>query len=82
MKTAVVFVNMKEKKNKNILLDFVNNEESMKNYMKNFGITTPYTIDEYYFGKSNEEGIEEDYKYNSMEFIKILNEINSLSPLN
>ena len=69
-------------KNKNILLDFVNNEESMKNYMKNFGITTPYTIDEYYFGKSNEEGIEEDYKYNSMEFIKILNEINSLSPLN
>ena len=68
--------------NKNILLDFVNNEESMKNYMKNFGITNPYTIDEYYFGKSNKKGIEEDYEYNSIEFIKILNKINNLSPFN
>ena len=69
-------------KNKNILLYFVNNTESMRNYMKNFGITIPYTIDEYYFGKSDEEGIEEDYKYNSIEFKKILNKINNLSSLN
>ncbi len=68
--------------NKNILLDFVNNAESLKNYMKNFGIAIPYTIDEYYFGKLNEEGIEEDYKYNSTEFIKILNKIKNLSLLN
>ena len=50
--------------------------------MKNFGITISYTIDEYYFGKSNEEGIVEDYEYNSTEFIKILIKINNLSPLN
>ena len=68
--------------NKNILLDFVNNGESMKNYMKNFGITNPYTIDEYYFGKSDEGGIVEDYEYNSTEFKKILNKINNLSSLN
>ena len=73
------------RKNKNFLLNFINNEESMKNYTKNFGITIiaiPYTIDEYYFGKLNEEGIEEDYKYNSTEFIKILNKIKNLSLLN
>jgi hypothetical protein len=54
------------KENKNILLDFVNN----------------YTIDEYYFGKSDEGGIVEDYEYNSTEFKKILNKINNLSSLN
>ena len=70
------------KENKNILLDFVNNAESMKNYMKNFGITIPYTIDEYYFVKSDEGGIEENYEYNSTEFKKILNKINNLSSLN
>ena len=68
--------------NKNILLYFVNNAESLKNYMKNFGIAIPYTIDEYYFGKSDEEGIVEDYEYNSTEFEKILNKINNLSSLN
>ena len=70
------------KENKNMLLNFVNNAESMKNYMKNFGIAIPYTIDEYYFGKSERKGIEEDYEYNSTEFIKILNKINNLSSLN
>ena len=70
------------KENKNILLDFVNNAESMKNYMKNFGIAIPYTIDEYYFVKSDEGGIEENYEYNSTEFKKILNKINNLSSLN
>ena len=54
------------KENKNILLDFANN----------------YTIDEYYFGKSDEGGIVEDYEYNSTEFKKILNKINNLSSLN
>ena len=54
------------KENKNILLDFVNN----------------YTIDEYYFGKSDKGGIVEDYEYNSTEFEKILNKINNLSSLN
>ena len=68
--------------NKNILVDFVNNAESLKNYMKNFGIAIPYTIDEYYFGKSDEGGIVEDYEYNSTEFKKILNKINNLSSLN
>jgi GTPase Era involved in 16S rRNA processing len=68
--------------NKNILLDFVNITESLKNYMKNFGIAIPYTIDEYYFGKSDKGGIAEDYEYNSTEFEKILNKINNLSSLN
>ena len=54
------------KENKNILLDFVKN----------------YTIDEYYFGKSDKGGIVEDYEYNSTEFKKILNKINNLSSLN
>ena len=54
----------------------------MKNYMKNFGITISHTIDEYYFGKSDEGGIVEDYEYNSTEFVGILNEINNLSSLN
>ena len=68
--------------NKNILLDFINNEESLKNYMKNFGITISHTIDEYYFGKSDEGGIVENYEYNSTEFVGIMNEINNLSSLN
>ena len=68
--------------NKNILLNFLNIAESLKNYMKNFGIAIPYTIDEYYFGKSDKGGIVEDYEYNSTEFIKILNKINNLSSLN
>ena len=54
----------------------------MKNYMKNFGIAIPYTIDEYYFGKSDEGAIVENYEYNSTEFVGILNEINNLSSLN
>ena len=54
----------------------------MKNYMKNFGITISHTIDEYYFGKSNEEGIVEDHEYNSTEFIQILIKIKNLSPFN
>ena len=68
--------------NKNILLDFVNNVESVKNYMINFGIAIPYTIDQYYFVKSKRKGIVEDNEYNSTEFIKNLNKINHLSPLN
>ena len=50
--------------------------------MKNYGIAIPNTINEYYFGKSNKREIVEDYKYNSKEFLKILNEINNLSSLN
>jgi hypothetical protein len=65
-----------------ILLNFINIAESLKNYMQNFGIAIPYTIDEYYFGKSDEGGIIEDYEYNSTEFKKILNKINNLSSLN
>jgi hypothetical protein len=53
----------------------------MKNYMKNFGFAIPYTIAEYYFGKSGYE-IEEDYEYNSTELIKILNKVKNLSPFN
>ena len=73
---------MDRKENKNFLLNFLNIEESMQNYMKNFGITISYTIDEYYFGKSNGEGIVEDHEYNSTEFIQILIKIKNLSPLN
>ena len=50
--------------------------------MINFGIAIPYTIGEYYFGKSDKGGIVEDYEYNSTEFKKILNKINNLSSLN
>ena len=69
-------------KKKNILFNYVLDEESMINYMKNYGIAIPNTINEYYFGKSNKREIVEDYKYNSKEFLKILNEINNLSSLN
>ena len=59
---------LNQKENKNILVECINNKESIKNYLKNFFIDILYTIDEYYFGKENEGGIKEDYVYNSTEF--------------